>query len=139
MAPEQWRAEELDARTDIYEVGCIIYEMFMGRFAFQATSIDELRRLHLQGLVPRLTQGAHTPRIDDVLMRCLAKRKEDRFINAEDLLSDLNRIYQDTFNEPPRSISLDEELTALDYSNRGVAYTNLQLYDAGLQAWANRR
>jgi tetratricopeptide (TPR) repeat protein len=130
MAPEQWCAEELDARTDIYAVGCIIYEMFTGRFAFQATSIDELRRLHLQGPVPRLTQqGALALRINDVLMHCLAKRKEDRFVNAEDLLSDLNRIYQDTLHEVPRSISLDEEFTSLDYSNRGVAYTNLQLYE----------
>jgi tetratricopeptide (TPR) repeat protein len=133
MAPEQWRTEELDVRTDIYAVGCIIYEMFTGHFAFHATSIDELRRLHLQAPVPRLTQqGTLTSIINDVLMRCLAKRKEDRFRNGEDLLSDLNRIYQDTFKEPPRSISLDEDFTALDYSNRGVAYTNLQLYEKAI-------
>jgi serine/threonine-protein kinase len=115
MAPEQWLTDELDTRTDIYAVGCIIYEMFTGNWAFQAMSIDELRRLHLQGPIPRLTsRHALTTRINNVLMQCLAKRKEDRFNNLEDLLSELIRIYQAMFNEPPKSISSDEEFTALE-------------------------
>src|SRR5256885_1932824 len=133
MAPEQWLIEKLDTRTDIYAVGCILYEMLTGHWPFQATTINGLRQLHLGAPVPMITKGdLLSTKVNNLLPHCLAKRKEDRFTTAENLLQALIRIYQDCFGQQPRTISSDEEFTAIDYSNRGVTYDNLQLYEKAI-------
>jgi tetratricopeptide (TPR) repeat protein len=134
MAPEQWLLEKLDTRTDVYAVGCIIYEMLTGRLAFRAATISDLRQLHLGSPIPRMPKtDPLSAKINTLLPRCLAKRKEDRLTTAEDLLQELIQIYQDYFGQQPRAVSSDEEFTAIDYSNRGVTYDNLQLYEKAIE------
>lgn len=86
MAPEQWRGEPGDARTDLYAFGCLAYELFLGQPPFVGDR-DRLRRLHLEGEVPplsRLIPGLPAG-LDALLGQLLAKSKEDRLGHASRL------------------------------------------------------
>jgi serine/threonine-protein kinase len=91
MSPEQMRGEELDGRTDIFALGCVLYEMLTGRRAFPARDIASL--------VDQITRGARTPpsalragvppAIDAIAMRALATDRADRFATAGELAAAL--------------------------------------------------
>ncbi len=133
MAPEQWRGEELDARTDIYAIGCILYEMLAGQKPFAGATIDELRRQHLNAAIPRLMAFAILPTdMDTILKRCLAKRRDERFATINELVQELSKIYQRRFAEAPRNTAICGEFSATDYSNRGLTYGKLQRYNEAL-------
>lgn len=134
MAPEQWRGENLDERTDIYAVGCVLYEMLTGHPPFRASTFDGFHRQHLKAVIPKLEGGQHWARsIDTLLTRCLAKAQTERFVTASDLLRQLALIYEQRFKELPKVVSISGEFTAEDYSNRGSTYANLHQYDKALE------
>lgn len=83
MAPEQVRGEAVDARTDIYGLGVVLFEMVAGRRPFVAPSIPELAReiLEIEPPVPAELPGA----LSAILRRCLAKQPEQRFPNCKAL------------------------------------------------------
>jgi serine/threonine protein kinase len=133
MAPEQWRIEELDARTDIYAVGCILYEMLIGRCPFVAINQNDLRRQHLEAAIPKLPISDTLPAaMGTLISRCLAKQKEERFATVTDLLQELSHIYQQQFSESPNVIASSTGFTAADYNNRGVTYFRMQRFDEAL-------
>src|SRR5215213_9544464 len=93
MAPEQWLGEELDTRTDIYALGCTLYEMLAGRSPYQSPTVVGLQRLHLEAQAPGLTQsGGPYAKLNALLSRCLAKRKSERFANVGELLEALSKV-----------------------------------------------
>jgi serine/threonine protein kinase len=133
MAPEQWRGEALDARTDIYAVGCILYELLTGSWPFQATALDSLRHQHLEAFPPKLGNSRNLPSVlDSLLDRCLAKPRKERFATLDDLELQLAHFYQQQFNESPKDTPGGIEFDAIDHTQRGVAYFNLQDYDRAL-------
>jgi serine/threonine protein kinase len=133
MAPEQWEAEALDIRTDIYALGAILYEMLTGQLLYQATTIDGLRSQHLSAPIPKLPDVHFLPGpLTQVITRCLAKRKEERFATVDDLLQALSQIYQREFAQPPRNIAVRGEFTTVDYNNRGYTYYTLRRYEDAL-------
>ncbi|MFQ5854912.1 MAG: tetratricopeptide repeat protein [Anaerolineae bacterium] len=137
MAPEQWLGEELDARTDIYAVGCILYEMLTGRRLFEATTVDGLCHQHLEVAIPTVTDGDSLPTaLEALLARCLAKQRDERFAAVNELLREVSEIYQQQFAEVPRSAATSGEFTAIDHTNRGVTYARLQRYDDALQDYS---
>jgi len=94
MSPEQIRGEPLDPRADVYSLGCTVYELFTGRPPFRADSPKELLVKHLRE-TPRNPQSlnpALTPEMDRLIMRMLAKRKQDRPADMNEVLSELRRI-----------------------------------------------
>lgn len=132
MAPEQWCGEDVDQRTDIYAVGCILYEMLMGQRPYMASTARELRHQHLFARPPTLKRPGTPASLAEVIESSLAKRRGDRYATAQELLVRLSEIYKRWFAEPPRALPATEAFTAADYNNRGIAYLQLRLYDEGL-------
>ncbi len=96
MAPEQIEGKEVDARTDIFAFGCVMYELLTGKRAFDGQSPSSVMAAvlatnprPLEELVP-LTP----PALDRIVMRCLAKDPEDRWQSARDVAAELLWIAQ---------------------------------------------
>ncbi len=73
MAPEQLLGREVTARSDIYALGLVLYELFTGRRAFTAATLNELVEQHQSGQVtpPRTIVSAIDPAIERAILRCL--------------------------------------------------------------------
>ena len=87
MSPEQARGEPADARSDIFALGTILYETLAGRRPFVGSGLAETVAAILGPEPPTLAaSGVAVPgALDRIVMRCLAKRREDRFQSARDL------------------------------------------------------
>jgi tetratricopeptide (TPR) repeat protein len=129
MAPEQWRSEEPDLRTDLYAIGCILYESLTRKLPYMANNLEGFLRAHLTNPIPAIPPELDPPPgIDTVIARCLAKRREDRYACVDDLLADLTRVYAEHFQEAPRILKASGGFTAIDYNYRGVTYDKLDRY-----------
>jgi eukaryotic-like serine/threonine-protein kinase len=93
MSPEQLRGQVLDARSDLFSFGLVLYEMLTGRPAFPGGSSADISAaiLHAAPARPRTLQPALTARLEDIVLRLLEKDREDRYQTAADLRADLRR------------------------------------------------
>jgi serine/threonine protein kinase len=82
MSPEQLQGKEVDARSDLFSFGCVLYEMIAGKQAFAGQSAASVIAAILEREPERLT---NSPPLDRVLRRCLAKDPDQRFQSARDL------------------------------------------------------
>lgn len=80
MAPEQWLKRGLDARTDLYAFGCILYEMLTAHRLFPAVTAEDWQTAHLvrEPVAPTRLNPALPDELDGLLLRCLAKQPEGR-------------------------------------------------------------
>lgn len=88
MSPEQIRAEELDARSDLYSLGALMYRVLTGVHPFTAPTPVAVLTQHLTDeLVPptkRKPELKIAPRVEAIVMKAMAKRKEERFASADE-------------------------------------------------------
>lgn len=96
MAPEQWRSQEVDARTDIYALGIMAYAMLTGELPFTGDTPYSLMYLHLDEMPPPLEVKDYElrPNVTEVVFRAIAKDPEDRFPSAEIFATELTRAVQ---------------------------------------------
>jgi serine/threonine protein kinase/Flp pilus assembly protein TadD len=133
MAPEQWRGEPEDARTDIYAVGCIIYELLTGAVPYPATTIEGFRQLHTMATLPVIATNDYLPNtLNTLIGRCLAKHPDKRFASAAALLDDLTELYRAKLGVEPRAVPATAAFTATDYTNRGLTYHDLGRFEDAL-------
>ena len=94
MAPEQLEGGEADARTDLFALGAVLYEMATGRRPFAGKSRASLIAAILSSEPPPLAsvQPMTPPIVERVVKRCLAKDPDDRWQSARDLASELSWI-----------------------------------------------
>jgi eukaryotic-like serine/threonine-protein kinase len=94
MAPEQLEGKEVDARTDIFAFGAVIYEMATGKRAFQGKSQASLIAAILEREPPAMSslQPMTPPALDRVVKKCLAKEPENRWQTPKDLCDELKWI-----------------------------------------------
>jgi serine/threonine protein kinase len=94
MAPEQLEGKEADARTDIFALGAVIYEMATGRKAFEGKSQASLISAIMTAEPPSIStlQSMAPPPLDHVVRSCLAKEPEMRWQTAHDVLVELKWI-----------------------------------------------
>ncbi len=134
MAPEQWRSEEPDPRTDIYALGCMLYEMASGRLPYMARSLEGFLQQHLAAPIPQIPESEGIPsRLNELVARCLAKKREERYGSVVELLEDLEHTFEGRFGRPPRILQESEGFTAVDYNYRGVTYDKLDRYQEAIR------
>jgi Tol biopolymer transport system component/predicted Ser/Thr protein kinase len=96
MAPEQVEAKEVDARTDIFAFGAVVYEMATGKKAFEGKTSASVMAKILEAEPPSMVslQPMTPPALDRVVKKCLAKEPEKRWQVASDLCDELKWIVE---------------------------------------------
>lgn len=93
MAPEQIRRKPADQRTDIYGLGCTIYELMSGKTPFTANTPDELLSKHLSSSIPSLESCSDCSKpFSDMVRKMLAKDPSKRFQDMDEFLG----VYEQT-------------------------------------------
>ena len=101
MSPEQARGEELDARTDLFSFGAVLYEMATGRMAFPGKNAAVIHDAILNRAPTRLARVNPDlpPELERIVNKALEKDRKLRYRNAADMRTDLQRLKRDTESE----------------------------------------
>ena len=94
LSPEQARGETVDARSDIYSAGCLLYELLVGRPPFVGDSPVSVAYQHVreQPVPPSQLDPEITPDIDAITLKALAKDADDRYQSAREFKNDITRV-----------------------------------------------
>ena len=98
MSPEQVRAKDLDARTDLFSFGAVLYEMATGKIAFDGSTSGEIcgAILHQEPPRPSLVNPQVSPGLEAVIRKALEKDRTLRYQHASEMRSDLQRLMRDS-------------------------------------------
>ena len=96
MAPEQVKGEEIDVRTDVYSLGCVMYELLTGKPPFVGKTSMATLTMHLADTAEPPSARARSRKIprelDDVVMKALAREPADRFQTVTELIAALSAL-----------------------------------------------
>ncbi len=109
FSPEQARGDTVDPRSDLYSLGCVLYELVVGRPPFTGDSPVAIAYKHVQEapIPPRQHNPELPTALEAIILKCLAKNPANRYPSAEDLRADLrryregNRILAEPVMAPP--------------------------------------
>lgn len=104
MSPEQCRGEKIDVRTDIYSIGCVLYELLAGKPAFRGESTVETLLKHINEAPPKLSGSGVHSEMNAVVQCCLSKNPDDRYRSIEDLSRDLTLVKENRSAEKAREL-----------------------------------
>ena len=103
MSPEQVRAKELDARTDLFSFGAVLYEMATGALPFRGESegmvFDSI--LNHAPIPPVRLNPDIPPKLEEIINKCLEKDRSLRYQHASDIRTDIQRLKRDTESHQP--------------------------------------
>lgn len=106
ISPEQAQAEELDGRSDIYALGCILYEMMTGRLPFEAESgVEILKGKVFNDPPPPSEYESVDPHMEEIIMRAVARDREDRYPDALSMYDALVMREREILSESGTSLS----------------------------------
>lgn len=101
MSPEQVRGEAVDARSDIFSFGCVLYELASGKRAFEGKSAADVMSAILREEPPEIPVSPLPPVMDSIVRRCLEKEPARRFQSAADLAFALRSISRTSSTAQP--------------------------------------
>lgn len=90
MSPEQCKGLPVDSRTDIYSLGCLLFECISGQPPYRGANTIEVLMHHMNTMTPTLRSG--NAMFDQVVAKCLAKDRDRRFQNVSDVKAELSNI-----------------------------------------------
>jgi eukaryotic-like serine/threonine-protein kinase len=107
MSPEQVRARELDARTDLFSFGAVLYEMATGTLPFQGESFGVICKAILDSTPPSPLRinPVLPPRLEDIIYKALEKDRNLRYQGSTEMRADLQRLKRDTDSGRPGFVS----------------------------------
>ncbi|MBV2364290.1 Stk1 family PASTA domain-containing Ser/Thr kinase [Streptomonospora nanhaiensis] len=93
LSPEQARGERVDARSDIYSTGCVLYELLTGRPPFTGDSPVSIAYQHVreQPVPPTQVDPEIPTWLEDITLRAMTKDREERYQSAEEMRQDIQR------------------------------------------------
>ena len=113
MSPEQLRGEPVDARSDIYSIGAVLYEMATSQRAFagdlSSRVIDAI--LHQPPPAPRAINRGISAELERIILKCLEKEPENRFQSAKELEIDLRRLVSPAAASAPHLVAAPRSLS----------------------------
>jgi hypothetical protein len=136
MSPEQVKGKPADHRSDIFSLGCVLYEMLSGRRAFKRATKAETMTAILTEDPPEIADGKPvlSPVLDRIVRHCIEKDPTERFQSARDLAFDL-----ETAAAPSSRTTGVAAIAATGKMRRRLAYGALGLVCLGLAFAAGRR
>ncbi len=124
LSPEQARGEKVDARSDVYSLGCVLYEILTGEPPFIGDSPVAVAYQHVREdpIPPSQRHDGISPELDAVVLKSLAKNPDNRYQTAAEMRADLIRVHSGETPDAPKVLT-DAERTSLLASTGPMHHT----------------
>ena len=132
VSPEQVRGEYTDAKSDVYSVGIVLYEMLTGQVPFEADDSNDIAVMHLQkdALPPSVIKENVPIGLEQIILRAMQKNPNDRYQSAAEMLSDLETFKKNPLVKFDYSFFVDKEPTKyLHVNSEPLPATNVDPFE----------
>ncbi|NLV79036.1 MAG: Stk1 family PASTA domain-containing Ser/Thr kinase [Rhodococcus sp.] len=116
LSPEQARGEQVDARSDVYSVGCVLFEILTGEPPFKGDSPVAVAYQHVREdpPLPSSVNPSVPPELDSVILKAMAKNPANRYQSAAEMRSDLIRVLSGQRPSAPMVMTDEDRTTLID-------------------------